>query len=391
MQDHHEGPRLTKIGRLAFTLFIAGCGFGAYKLLQRDKSGTSTATPTTQATGKTSITISYGSEKKRWLEWAAAEFPKTPEGANTTVELLSRGSLEGARAIAAGTDKVHGWTPAGSLAREVFLSDWASQQSGQPIAREEMLALSPMVFVIWEERHAVFAQKYGEVNFETLSKALQEPGGWGNLGGKPEWGFFKLGLSDPAKSNSGLTTLALMAAHFHGKTQSLSPADVAQAEFQAFFQKLAKSVTGLSPSSGSMMKEMILKGPATYDCLLTYESVAVEALASAEGRWGKLRLVYPKINFWNDHPFYALNAPWASREQRQATEAFLKFLLSETAQREALKYGLRPGEPSVPILGQGSPFKNLTASGLRVEIPAVCQPPSADAILNLLTGWQRAR
>ena len=48
-------------------------------------------------------------------------------------------------------------------------------------------------------------------------------------------------------------------------------------------------VSGLSHSTGDMMKEMVLKGPTSYDGLMVYESVAIDYLAKAEGRWDQLR------------------------------------------------------------------------------------------------------
>ena len=77
------------------------------------------------------------------------------------------------------------------------------------------------------------------------------------------------------------------------------------------------------------MREMVLKGPSSYDALLVYESVAIDYLKNAEGRWGPIHVIYPEYNAWNENPYYILNASWSSDDQRKAAQAFLDFLLSE--------------------------------------------------------------
>ncbi len=55
-----------------------------------------------------------------------------------------------------------------------------------------------MVFVFWKDRHDAFLKKYPRVDFQTLGEAMQEPGGWATIAGKPEWGLFRFAHTDPA-------------------------------------------------------------------------------------------------------------------------------------------------------------------------------------------------
>ena len=70
------------------------------------------------------------------------------------------------------------------------------------------------------------------------------------------------------------------------------------------------------------MREMVLKGPSSYDAALVYESVAIDYLKNAEGRWGPIHVIYPEYNIWNDNPYYILNASWSSDDQRKAAQHF---------------------------------------------------------------------
>jgi Ca-activated chloride channel family protein len=232
-------------------------------------------------------------------------------------------------------------------------------------------------------------QKYKSLNFTTVSQALQEKGGWDAIAKKPEWGLFKLGHTHPNKSNSGLMTLVLMAYDFSDKTRDLTLKDILNVSFQNWMLGLERGVSGLSDSTGTMMREMVLKGPSSFDAIFVYESVAIDYLKSAEGRWGELHIVYPKENMWNENPYYIIDAPWSSKEQRTAAEVFLSFLLTEPIQRESLKHGFRPANTNVPVIFAESPFTVYQRYGLQIEPGSTSESPKAEVINNLLAIWQR--
>ncbi len=141
-----------------------------------------------------------------------------------------------------------------------------------------------------------------------------------------------------------------------------------------------------------MMKEMVLKGPSSFDGLCVYENVAIDYLKNAEGRWGELRVAYPERNMWNDNPYYILNASWSSATQRQAAGTFLDFLLTAPIQKEALSpHGFRPANTDVPVRFAESPLVVYAKYGLRVDPPVQAEPVKAEIINNLLLSWQRAR
>ena len=392
-----SSPKLTVAGKLFVLLFVAGCLYGAYFLFVRKPVGKQGEAPAAAVresrSEETRIGIAYGTEKERWLKWAADEFAKTEEGEEIGIDLIPMGSLEGAQAVLAGDERIHVWSPASALYKDVFLQEWQVRQGGggaNPIAREENLALTPMVFVMWAERHAAFQQKYGEVSFRTLGQALAEPSGWQTIAGKPEWGLFKLGHTHPNQSNSGLMTLALMAYDYHQKSRGLTLQDILDPGFVTWLREFERGVSGLSNSTGNMMREMVLKGPSAYDALVVYESVAIDYLKNAEGRWGELRVVYPQRNAWNENPYYVLDVPWSSAEQREAAGRFLDFLQTEPVQKQSLVHGFRPGNPAVPVRFAGSPFVSYQRFGLSVDLGEASETPRAEVINNLLAGWERA-
>ncbi len=392
-----ESSKLTVAGKITILLFIVGCLAGAYYLFtQRNTdiaapSGVaSPPIPVPKAEKKAvQIGIAYGTEKERWLQWAVEEFAKAPQGKNIKVKLIPMGSLEGARAVLSGDERIHVWSPASAMYKDAFVQDWQVKHGSDPIVRGENLALTPMVFVIWEERYQAFLGKFKELSFKTVGEALKEKGGWDAIADKPEWGFFKFGHTDPNRSNSGLMTLVLMAYDYHGLCRDLTLKEILSVPFQDWLQGFERAVGGLVHSTGTMMKDMVLKGPSTYDALMVYENVAIDYLKNAEGRWGTLRVVYPHRNAWNDNPYYILNVPWSSGKQREAANTFLEFLLSEPIQKRSLVHGFRPGNPAVAIKFASSPFVVYQQYGLKIDIPSVCDTPKAEVINNLLASWLR--
>jgi ABC-type Fe3+ transport system substrate-binding protein len=241
--------------------------------------------------------------------------------------------------------------------------------------------------VSWTERAGPFKARLGEFTFTNIATALREKGGWAALAQKPEWGFFKFAHTHPNQSNSGLLTLVLMASDFHNKARGLELADILDPRFQEWMIGLETAVVDLPNSTGNLMRDMVLKGPSTYDVVMVYESVAIDFLKNAEGRWGQLEVSYPRLNLWSDNPYYILDAPGSSAAQRQAGGAFLDFLMTETAQRTALAHGFRPGNPAVAIRFPESPFTLYAKHGLKVDLPSVCERPKAEVLHNLLVGW----
>ncbi len=398
-----EGPKLTFLGNLLILLFIGACGYGAFLLfrhqpLEMARTAAPEGAETRSASAPGGSTppavefgIAYGTEKQRWLEWAVEQYRATPAGAKVKVDLIPMGSLEGAQAVLAGDKRINVWSPASSLYEDVFIEEWQIKNNKSPIVRREALALTPMVFVSWAERRDAFVAKYKEITFQTIGQALREPAGWDAIAGKPEWGLFKFGHTHPNESNSGLMTLVLAAYDYHKKPRGLALKDILDPQFQSSLNGMENAITGMSNSTGNMMRDMVLRGPSTFDVLCVYENVVVDYLKSAEGRWGELHVDYPRVNMWNENPYDILDASWSTAEQRAAASAFLDFLLTEPIQRESLKHGFRPGNPNVPIKFPESPFVAYGRFGIKIEIGSVADAPKAEVINNLLAVWQRNR
>jgi hypothetical protein len=346
------------------------------------------------------IGVAFGTEKRTWFDWAAQEFASRKEGAGIQINLIPLGSEEAAHAILDADRRIHVWSPASSLYGVIFRRDWEAKGRVSPFAKQEKLALTPMVFVMWKSRYQAFLARCPEVSLKTIDFAMQTKAGWAQIAAKPQWGRFKFSHTHPNQSNSGLMTLLLMSYEYFHKTSDLSVRDIMTEGFQDHLEGFERGVIGmsdstggltklLSHSTGDLMKEMVLEGPSRYDALLVYESVAIDYLSSAEGRWEPLQVIYPPCNLWSENPYYVLNTPWTTPAHQKAAEAFLKFLMSEPAQAKALEHGFRPGNPTVTIKKADSPFVRYAANGLAIEVSSICEVPAPEVIDNLLESWIR--
>ncbi len=385
-------PTLTLFGKLAIGVFVLACLAGAY-LLAHKRGVLPAGLPGPAAAAddgpEVTIGIAYGTEKERWLKDAVEQFRQAPEGRHIHIDLIPMGSLEGAHAAVAGDQRITVWSPASAVYKGTFVEDWQAKYGNDPILKEEPLALTPMVFVMWEERYQAFVGKYHAVDFDTINRALHEPGGWNSIAGKPDWGLFKFGHTNPGESNSGIQTLLLAGHSYFKQTGDLTLGQVTDTGFQNWLGRLESASSSDSNSTGNLMREMVLKGPSTYDALFVYESVAIDYLKNAQGRWGSLHVIYPEWNAWNDNPYYILDAPWNTSARRKAAQAFLDFLLSDAVQQQSLKHGFRPADPNVAMRTPDSPWTVYQSFGVKLDLANICAAPKAEVVTNLLAGWER--
>lgn len=360
-----------------------------------DPRGGPAADPAATPGADVQITLEYSTEKKDWLEAAVGEFQRA--NPRIGVQLIGKGSLESAGAILDGTDRPVLWSPADSLVSNLLAADWKTKNQTAlfPTTGDtapQPLLLTPLVFVVWEERARVLASAPAgsdavtPLTWSDIRKAVASPKGWAGIGGKPSWGFVNLGHTDPNKSNSGMQSLALMAYEYFHITSGLTVEQLLDPKFQDFVKDIERGVPHFESSTGTFMTDMIRFGPSKYDIAVVYESLAVSQLENAQGRWGSLHIYYPPVTIWSDHPIALLDAPWVTPAQARAGAQLIAFLRSAPIQASALRFGFRPADTSVPVKAPDgtSPFARSVPYGLSLELPPAAQPPDGTVIRNML-------
>ncbi|MFZ5891083.1 MAG: extracellular solute-binding protein [Myxococcota bacterium] len=350
--------------------------------------------PPTPAAQTTRISFMYGSEKKTWLVEALSRFAKAhPE---ITVDVAEKGSLDMVQAMLDQNARPTLISPADDVALNLLTSDWRQKYGSDLVATDGAakavpLVLTPLVLVAWEDRARVISTNQQELTFKRLHAAVDSPKGWPGVGGKPDWGFVKLGHTNPTRSNSGLQALILMAYEFQKKRAGLEIKDVIDEKFQTFVKGLERGVTKFGDSSGTFMEEMVLYGPSKYDVVVTYENLAIQHIPNAQGRWGNLRVFYPSQTMWSSHPIAVLQGDWVTAGQRAAAQTLIAFLREKPEQQRALALGFRPANPEVNVLGENadSPFQRAQAFGVRTDLGSVVEAPPGPVVRNLMEMWAR--
>ena len=345
----------------------------------------------------TEITFLYSTEKKEWVEAAAAAFQQ--ENPAVKVNLVGRGSLEAAQGILEGRERPTVWSPADSAVLRMLESDWATERTREPLFAKDgedapqPLVITPLVFVVWEDRASVLlkANEGKGVSWRVIHEAVASNRGWPAIGGKEEWGFVKLGHTDPTRSNSGLQALLLATFEYYRKRTGLTVGDLLDPKYQEWIKELEKGVSKFEASSGTFMTDMVRFGPSRCDIAVVYENLAISQLTNAQERWGKLKVYYPPLTLWSDHPAAVLQAEWVTERQKEAARKWLVFLRSRPMQERALRFGFRPADPSVPIktADASNPFTKLADHGILVEVPPVAEVPQGPVVRNLLAMWTR--
>lgn len=265
------------------------------------------------------------------------------------------------------------------LGRDVFLTD------GEYRARP--LATSLLTWGIYDSRASVLEEQSGEISWNTIHDAAIAPGGWGELGGENDWGYFKLAIPSPRKSVSGLQAMVAAAGEYYGKT-SITVEDVTDPEFQAWLGEIMSSMSDLSGGTYTAA-DLALFGYTTGDAGLLLESDLLVNMQGLQTRWAEpMRIVYPEYVTWFDFPFTIWMGPETTALEKNAALEFEEYLLSDEVQQKALAYGLRPANPEVPVTGEGSLFDQWADQGVLGVVPRTTAMRSPDRdVLQALLRW----
>ena len=148
----------------AFALEALGCDQTTVKPEPPASAASQGVAPPPPPARATEISMLYSSEKKEWIEAAAATFQKAHPEIKLT--LTAMGSLDAAQAIVDGKEKPTLFSPADSLVENLVASDWKS--AGRPDLfvtsgedAPQPLVITPLVYVVWEDRAAALLKASG--------------------------------------------------------------------------------------------------------------------------------------------------------------------------------------------------------------------------------------
>jgi len=265
------------------------------------------------------------------------------------------------------------------LGRDVFLTDGEY--------RAKPLAISLLAWGVYDSRAKVLEAKYGQLSWQAIHDAAMTAGGWAELGGQSDWGYFKLAISNPRKNVSGLAAMVAAAGEYFKKT-NITVDDVTNPDFQKWLGEIMSSMSDLSGGSYTV-NDLALFGYTTGDAGQLLESDLLVNMQGIQTRWADpLSIAYPEYVTWFDFPFSVWMGSETTALQKNAALEFEKYLLTEEIQKKALAYGLRPANPNVLVTGEGSLFDQWAGQGVLGIVPRTTAMRSPDRdVLQALLRW----
>ena len=266
------------------------------------------------------------------------------------------------------------------LGRDVFLT--GGEYRTRPIA------ISLFSWGIYASRADVLNDKYGTINWSVIHDAATAKGGWPDLGGEKDWGYFKLLVPNPKKNVGGLAAMVAAAGEYYGKTR-IDVTDVTDPDFQRWLEELMGAVTDFSSLGAYTVENLALFGYSTGDGGQLLESDLLTHMAGIQTRWeDPLVIVYPEYLTWFDFPFTVWMGDETTYLEKNAALEFERYLLTPDIQRIAVDYGLRPANPEVPVTGEDSPFVQWQDQGAMTVVPRTTAMRSPDRdVLQTLLRW----
>ena len=264
--------------------------------------------------------------------------------------------------------------------RDVFLT--GGEYRARPIA------ISLFSWGIYASRADVLNDKYGTINWSVIHDAATAKGGWPDLGGEKDWGYFKLLVPNPKKNVGGLAAMVAAAGEYYGKTR-IDVTDVTDPDFQRWLEELMGAVTDFSSLGAYTVENLALFGYSTGDGGQLLESDLLTHMSGIQTRWeDPLVIVYPEYLTWFDFPFTVWMGDETTYLEKNAALEFERYLLTPDIQRIAVDYGLRPANPEVPVTGEDSPFVQWQDQGAMTVVPRTTAMRSPDRdVLQTLLRW----
>jgi Ca-activated chloride channel homolog len=291
------------------------------------------------------LTVLAGSELKDLVPL----LPGIQKNTGYQLSLKYTGSLDGAQAIADGTDSSDmAWFSTGNYLTLL------EGKTGRIIAQQPIM-LSPVTVGV---KHSV-AKSLGWSGSTSVT--------WADIANAAKAGSFHFGMTNPAASNSGFVALVGVASAFAGSGNALDSGSINVDRLKDFF-----SGQVLTAGSSGFLADSYVRQQDRLDGMINYESVLLEYNAS-----GKLHepldLIYPKDGIITaNYPLMLLNA-----SKRAAYTKVVDYLTSADVQRRIMSTTDR--RPSLPT--SEVPLDPHFSTQLLVELPF---PSSLNVVNNLI-------
>ncbi|MCW3017076.1 MAG: von Willebrand factor type [Solirubrobacterales bacterium] len=287
------------------------------------------------------------------------------------------------RRIAKGTLKPAIWSPASSLWGRLL-----NYEADKPYVPDEnpSIARTPLVIAMWEPLARALGYPKQPIGFKKVLELAQDPQGLAKLG-RPEYGTFRLGHTNPDFSTSGLSAVAAEYYSAIGKREGLTVEDVNAAKVRDEIRAIERSIVHYGDTTLFFSDQLKRYGPA-YASAVAMEEATLVDFNRTRGKATKLVGIYPSEGtFFSDNPLIVPNAPWVTPQLKHAADAFVTFLTERVTPAVAAQAGFRPGDPDVKALAPVD-----ASNGANPALPTrVLSLPRPEVLARVKAAWREDR
>ncbi|HEX4821495.1 MAG TPA: substrate-binding domain-containing protein [Acidimicrobiales bacterium] len=295
------------------------------------------------------------------------------------------------------------WSPAAGSWGQIVNQRLSEQGQQAIVGTGDPFMVTPLVIAMPKPMADALGYPAKPVGWSDIFTLATDPRGWGAVG-HPEFGPFKLGKTNPNFSTSGLNELIAQTYAASKKTTGLSQEDLDKPDVVAFGTGIESSVVHYGDTTLTFLNNWY-RADQRSSSLNYVSAVAVEEKSVIDYNQGNpdgildpgeqprppkipLVAIYPKEGtLFSDSPFFTLNAPWVSQQEKDAAKVFEDFVKQPENQQQVLKFNFRPGNPAVAI---GDPI--TAANGVDPNQPqTLLEVPQPRVLTSLLDKWEGQR
>lgn len=249
------------------------------------------------------------------------------------------------------------------------------------------LASSPVVIAMWEPLAQALGWPEKALGFADILELATTKSDWAEFG-KPTFGSFKLGHTNPDFSTSGLSFVAAQYYTSAGKREGLKVEDVERPEIRAKVAAIESSIVHYGDSGSFFSEQLAARGPGFASAVAMEETTLIEFNQERKPGQMKLAAIYPREGtYMTDNPFMVLDAPWTTAAHRTAAEELGRWLQEKLTPSMLARFRYRSGERGA------APLPPVTrANGALPDQPKrLLQLPDADVLARIKAAWHEDR
>jgi Ca-activated chloride channel family protein len=298
------------------------------------------------------VSFAYSPEKETLLKPLVARFNserKDSGGRPVYLDAQVVASGDAETKIAQGKLQPVLWSPASSLWGRLlnFEADKPFVQRDNP-----SIVRTPLVIAMWEPLARALGWPAKPIGFQQVLRLALDRRGWAAYG-KPQFGQFKLGHTNPDFSTSGLSAVAAEYYAATGKREGLTLQDITRPAVRRQIQAVERSIVHYGDTTLFFADQLRRNGPG-YASAVAMEEATLIDFNTKQGSGTKLVAIYPaEGSFASDNPLITLQAPWVTDAQRAGAKVFADWLASHVKPSVAARFGFRPADstahPPSPI------------------------------------------